>query len=323
MANCYRILIMLEHNSVLNHFHQGTRFMQSILINMALKLTSWLPLPLLHAIGNLLGRLFYWLPNDLRRVTRINTALCLPELTAAERKKLEKASLIEMAKTGLELGPMWLWSKQRSLSLIRNIHGQDQLDIALKRKQGVILALPHIGMWEILGVYGSINYPMTSLYRPPRLAPLEKIMRNGRERFGATLVATDVQGIRQLYKALSRGELVAILPDQEPRWGNGVFAPFFGVSAYTATLLTRIAHRSQATVLLAWAERLPYGQGFDLHFEDVDAFCYDQDPLQSTTALNAEVERCVQTLPTQYQWHYRRFRTRPKGQEQVRLYRRK
>lgn len=313
---------MLEHNTVSTIITKAIPVMLSKLINALLKLTSWLPLPVLHALGYITGWLFYLIPNDLRRVTRINTALCLPELNHAERKKLEKASLKEMAKTGLELGPMWLWPQQRCLKQIKNIHGKDLLDIALKRKHGVILAIPHIGMWEIIGVYGSSRFNMTSLYRPPRLSALETIMRNGRERFGATLVPTDVHGIRQLYKALSRGELIAILPDQEPRWGNGVFAPFFGVSAYTATLLTRIANKSQATVLLAWAERLPYGQGFDLHFADVDALCYDQDPVQATTALNAEVERCVRTLPTQYQWHYRRFRTRPEGQGDVRIYRR-
>jgi len=285
--------------------------MQSFLINTLLKLTSWLPLSVLHLSGRVIGWLFYIIPNDMRRVTRINLALCLPEMTTHERRKLEKNSLIEMAKTGLELGPMWIWPKQRCLKLINKIHGQTLLDLAVKRNKGVILAIPHIGMWELIGIYGSSHYPMTSLYRPPRLVALENLMRSGRERFGATLVPTDVHGIRRLYKALSKGEMIAVLPDQEPRWGNGVFAPFFNVEAYTATLLSRIAQKSQATVLLAWAERLPYGQGFDLHFEDVDAMCYNADLELATRALNCEVERCVRELPTQYQWHYRRFRTRP------------
>lgn len=288
--------------------------MQTLAIRALLTFASWLPLGVTHFLGAMLGHLLLRLPNDARRVTRINLHRCLPELTAAQRRRLEQTSLIEMVRSGLELGPMWLWRQARCLNLIRHVHGEDLLNRAMADGNGVILAVPHLGMWELIGIYGSSRFPMTSLYRPPRLTGLDDIMRHGRERFGATLVPTDAQGIRHLYKALSRGELIAILPDQEPRWGNGVFAPFFGLQAYTATLLPRIAHKSRATLLLAWAERLSGGRGFDLHFTAVSEDCHSDDLQLAATAINAEVERCVRALPGQYQWHYRRFRTRPPGE---------
>jgi KDO2-lipid IV(A) lauroyltransferase len=279
-----------------------------------LTITSRLPLRVIHALAWALGRLLAVIPNDARRVTRINLQLCLPQLDDGQRRQLERCSLIEMVKSGLELGPMWLWRQSRCLGLIRAVHGEDLLQRAMAEGRGVILAVPHIGMWELIGIYGSSHYPMTSLYRPPRLAGLDSIMRHGRERCGASLVPTDARGIRGLYKALSRGELIAILPDQEPRWGNGVFAPFFGHPAYTATLLPRIAAKTRATVLLAWAERLSYGRGFELHFETVAPGCYADDLVAGATAINSDVERLARALPTQYQWHYRRFRTRPEGE---------
>jgi len=288
--------------------------MQTLAIRTLLTVTSWLPLGINHALGALLGRLLALIPNDARRVTRINLARCLPELSDEQRRQLERTSLVEMVRSGLELGPMWLWRQSRCLKLIRNVHGEALLDQAMAAGNGVILVIPHIGMWELIGIYGSSRFAMTSLYRPPRLQGLDSVMRHGRERFGATLVPTDAQGIRHLYKALSHGELIAILPDQEPRWGNGVFAPFFGLQAYTATLLPRIANKSRATMLLAWAERLPGGRGFDLHFAAVADDCQAADPVRATTAINAEVERCARALPGQYQWHYRRFRTRPEGE---------
>jgi KDO2-lipid IV(A) lauroyltransferase len=288
--------------------------MQTPAIRFLLTLTAWLPLRVNHALAWALGRLMSVIPNDARRVTRINLQLCLPELDDGQRRELEKHSLIEMVKSGLELGPMWLSRQSRCLGLIRAVHGEDLLEQAMRDRRGVILMVPHIGMWELIGIYGSSRYPMTSLYRPARLAGLDSIMRHGRERCGATLVPTDARGIRALYQALSRGELIAILPDQEPRWGNGVFAPFFGHQAYTATLLPRMAGKSRATVLLTWAERLPRGRGFDLHFESVSADCHASDPVRAATAINAEVERLVRALPAQYQWHYRRFRTRPEGE---------
>jgi KDO2-lipid IV(A) lauroyltransferase len=289
--------------------------MRITLILLLLQLSALLPLAISHRLAVLIGWLFAIIPNDMRRITHINLQICFPDMSAAARLRLEHKSLTEMVKSGLELGPMWLWKQQRSLGLIRQVHGQALLDQAIKQGRGVIIAAPHIGMWEIIGVYGSSHYPMTSLYRPPRFAALDSIMRTGRERFGARLVPTGAQGIRSLYKALARGELVAILPDQEPRWGNGVFAPFFGLPAYTATLLPRIAHKSGASLLLSYAERLPNGQGFDLHFSELGSDCYSADLTQAATALNREIEQCVQTLPEQYQWHYRRFRTRPNSQE--------
>lgn len=285
--------------------------MQAAVIRFLLTITSWFPLRVNHALASALGRLLAVIPNDARRVTRINLQLCLPELDTGRRRHLEQRSLIEMVKSGLELGPMWLWRQSRCLGLIRAVHGADLLQRAMAEGRGVILAVPHIGMWELIGIYGSSHHPMTSLYRPPRLAGLDDVMRHGRERFGARLMPTDARGIRGLYRALSRGELIAILPDQEPRWGNGVFAPFFGRPAYTATLLPRIASKTRATVLLAWAERLSCGRGFELHFEAVAPGCYADDLVEAATAINNEVERLARALPTQYQWHYRRFRTRP------------
>jgi len=289
--------------------------MRTFFIRLVLHLSALLPLAFSHRLALAIGWLFSVIPNDMRRVTRINLQLCFPDYNAAKLRQLEHNSLTEMVKTGLELGPMWLWPQQRSMALIKNIHGQTLLDQAITRGQGVILAIPHIGMWEMIGLYGSSHHAMTSLYRPPRFSALDNVIRNGRERFGAKLVPTDASGIRSLYKALAKGELIAILPDQEPRWGNGVFAPFFGLPAYTATLLPRIASKSKATILLAYARRLPQGRGFDLYFREVSRGCYSNDPSKAATALNQEVEQCVRELPEQYQWNYRRFRSRPNNEQ--------
>lgn len=285
--------------------------MSSWLIKLFLHLSALLPLPLLHAVAYILGQLLYWLPNDLRRVTRINLQLCFGEWSASQQRRLARLSLIEAAKSALEMGPMWYWSRRRCQAAVRRVHGEALLAEAVGEGHGVILAAPHIGMWELIGLYGSDHYPMTSMFRPPRLPGLGDVMSRGRERFGARLVPTDASGIRALYKALARGELVAVLPDQEPRWGNGVFAPFFGIPAYTMTLLPRMAHKSQARVLLAWAERLPWGRGYDLHFEVLPETCRQGDMAQAAHCLNTAIEACIRKQPAQYQWSYRRFRTGP------------
>lgn len=276
---------------------------------------SWLPLPLVHRIGNLLGHSLMLFSNDLRDTARTNVRRCFPDWTPAKQQRLVLRCLQETSKAILETGALWLWPMKKVMPLVREVSGEGLVSEAMAKGQGVILAIPHLGAWEVVGLYGSSHWPMTSLFRPPRQPALNDIMRQGRERAGAKLVPTDAGGVRALYKALGKGELIAILPDQDPDRTSGVFAPFFGIQANTMTLLSRLASKSGATVLMAYAERLPNGQGYHLHFEETDAALANDDAVLAADYLNQAVEQCVLKRPEQYQWAYKRFKTRPEGEE--------
>jgi KDO2-lipid IV(A) lauroyltransferase len=209
---------------------------------------------------------------------------------------------------------LWTRAREPIRALVAQVSGEDEVKRLLARGRGLIVAIPHLGAWEMVGLYCSMHYPMTSLYRAPRLAELDTLMRHARERFGSTLVPTDQRGIRALYKTLGRGALVAILPDQVPgREAGSVFAPFFGIPASTMVLLSRLAQTTGAGVVFAYAERLARGQGSHLHFLPAPPEIYAEDLATSATAVNAMVEHCVRACPTQYQWVYKRFRVRPPG----------
>jgi KDO2-lipid IV(A) lauroyltransferase len=275
---------------------------------------SWLPLPVVHWLGRMAGRGLMLVANDMRKVAALNIQRCLPHWTEQQQRELLSECLQETAKAILEVGILWLRPLPRVMPLIREVRGEAVLSQAMAKGNGVILAIPHLGAWEVVGLYGSSHWPMTSLYRPPRQPSLNGIMHKGRQRAGATLVPTDAKGVRALYKALDRGELVAILPDQDPGRVGGVFAPFFGMQANTMTLLSRLAGKTGATVLMAYAERLPKGQGYRLHFQETDAALNEGDDMQKATRLNQAVEQCILQHPAQYQWGYKRFKTRPKGE---------
>ena len=275
-----------------------------------LRLLAKLPLPVAHSIGALLGWLLILTPNKNQRIARRNLELCLPELNKTQREQLLKKSLIETGKAVMEKGALMCWKHKRVLTLIREIVGLEYLGEAHDNDNGTILAIPHLGDWEMIGLYCSSQYPMTSLYRPLR-GPLDDFIKTGRERLGAHLVPTEGKGLRALYSALNKGELVAILPDQNPGAGKGIYAPFFGVAANTMVLLSRLANKTNATVLYAYAERLPHGQGFRLHFSPAPDDIHNQDIHVSVTALNTGLEKCIRTLSEQYWWSYPRFRQRP------------
>ncbi len=288
--------------------------MKAELIQGLLTLSARLPLRLNHLLGAALGRLALLTDNEQQRIAQINLARCFPELDQDAQRRLLHQSMCETGKLFFENGPLWLGDKAKFFDLVQAVHGEEHLRQGLEQGKGMILAVPHLGNWEVIGLYCSSRYPMTSLYRPPRLAALDPLIRRARERFGAKLVPTNAKGVRALYQALANNEIVAILPDQDPRDSGGCFAPFFGIQANTMTLLSRLINKSHATVVCCYAERLPQGHGFAIHFEPAPEGLYATDLQTAVAALNRMVEQAVRRLPAQYQWSYKRFRTRPAGE---------
>ncbi|MBK8507178.1 MAG: lysophospholipid acyltransferase family protein [Candidatus Competibacter sp.] len=283
-----------------------------IFLRGLLQLAALLPLPLAHGVGALCGWLLWRIPaNSPRRIAERNLALCFPELSIAERETLLRRNLQETGKLLLELGPLWLWRGDRVLALVREAaRDESALAAAARAKRGVILLTPHLGCWEMAGLYYSSRYPLTILYRPSRVG-LDELSREGRGRLGGNVVATDASGVRALLNALRRGEMLGILPDQDPGEEGGVFAPFFGVAASTMTLVSRLALKTGVPVFLTWAERLPGGRGFSLHLRALPEVTAAGSLEESVAALNREVEAAVRALPAQYLWTYKRFKTRP------------
>ena len=279
-----------------------------------LRATALLPLPLAHAIGTFIGWLLWRIPgNSPRRIAERNLSLCFPERSVAERDALLRQNLQETGKLLLELGPLWFWSRRRVLALIQeSVPGEEALATAVRQKQGAILLTPHLGAWEMAGLYYSSRHPLTILYRPSRLG-LDELSRQGRGRLGGKVVATDSSGVRALLSSLRDGEVLGILPDQDPGQESGVFAPFFGITANTMTLVSRLAIKTRAPVFLTWAERLPHGRGFVLHLQMLPEVTAAGSLEESVAALNRGVEAAVRSLPAQYLWAYKRFKTRPPG----------
>lgn len=291
---------------------------RAISMHAVLKLFAWLPLPVNHALGALIGWLIYLIPNRLRNSTQRNIELCFPRMSEHEQQQLIRSSLLETGKTLTEASPLWHYSKQRIHGLVKKVHGQELVERAFANGKGVIIAFPHLGTWELLSLYCSSLYPMTTLYKSPKMAYLDKLIRRGREHLGATLLP--IQGassLRHLYQALNKNQLVGILPDQEPSLGSGVFAPFFGIPAYSMTLVSRLARKTGATVLVAYTKRLPAGKGYEIFFTSTPAGFSNCTLEESVTYLNTGMEKCIRELPEQYQWSYKRFRTRPQGEQKV------
>ncbi len=291
---------------------------QGKLFVLMLRLLAWLPLVWCWQLAKLIGSIM-WLNNGrARRTTEINIQLCYPQLDREQQRQISRQSLVESSKLLTEMAAMWMWPLDRSLALIKRSCGEQLLEQASQSDQGIIILAPHIGNWELLGMYLGRHYQVTNLYQPPTSPILDQLLQSVRTRSGGDLVPTNRSGISALLTTLKKGGMVGILPDQEPEPESGIFAPFFGVPALTMTLVSNLVKKTGAQVFCAYAKRLETEKGFELVFKPADEAIACTDIEESVKAINRSVESCVVDVPEQYQWEYKRFKKRP--QEQQRFY---
>jgi Kdo2-lipid IVA lauroyltransferase/acyltransferase len=269
------------------------------------RLLGRMPLSLLHRAGAALGWLVYWLSPRYAERIRANLYASGVSGDDAQRKALLRATVGEAGKGMTELLAVWFGSDEKVTGLAVEYEGWKVAQAAHARGKGLIIVTPHLGCFEMVGLFVAQRLPMTSLYRPPRLGWIEPLMLAGRSRWRAVLAPANLRGVRMLYKALARGEVVGLLPDQTPGAGEGVWADFFGRPAYTMTLVRRLHEKSRAPVVMVVAERLPAGRGYRLRFRELAV-----QSLLDETAINRAIETEIRRCPEQYLWSYYRYKAR-------------
>jgi KDO2-lipid IV(A) lauroyltransferase len=276
--------------------------MTNFIFNTVFRLLSVLPLHVLHRLGSLTGRLIYLFSSRYAQRMRENLIQAGFSPDDEEGRKLLSTAIDEAGKSMFELP--WVWGRpyREVLDSVRECSGQQYFDAAQTNGKSVIYLTPHLGCFELAGLYCAQHRPITILYRQPRLKWLEEVMCRGRARGMAKLAKADMSGVRLLYKALKRGEAIGLLPDQVPGGGEGVWANFFGRPAYTMTLVGRLAQASDATVLLVSAQRKE--NGFVLHFEPL-TLDYSHSIAQQ---INTALEKMILACPAQYLWSYNRYK---------------
>lgn len=278
-------------------------------------LSRW-PLWLLQAIGAAVGWLAYAASPAYRLRVRENTA------GAGFNATVRSACVAHAGRMAAELPWLWMPPPSRQIDQWVRWQGGHAIDEAVAGGGGVVLLTPHLGSFEVCAqAYArrlGQRRPLTALYRPARQAWLREVEHHNRHRPGLHTAPANLAGVRQMLRALRRGETVGLLPDQVPPEGLGVWAPFFGRPAYTMTLASRLLEQTGATLLLMWAERLSSGRGWVVHVlrpQDVLEGPIDHSP----EGINRCMEALIRRAPGQYLWGYHRHkqprRVGPEGAE--------
>ena len=280
-----------------------------------LTLIRWLAqrqLITLHTLGAWLGWLAYGLSPAYRRRHGANARLA--GLSPAVRRQ----AVAQAGRMVAELPWLWLRPLDRPLGALVQWQGEGLISTALDEGRGLVLLTPHLGAFEVcaqaIAEHFGHRTRLTAMYRPARQPWLRSLEETARARPGLATAPAALAGVRQMIRALRRGEAVGLLPDQVPPEGMGVWAPFFGQPAYTMTLATRLVQQTGAALLLIWAERLPQGSGYVLRVavpaQALPVQAADDDALQQAcaVAVNTQMERLIQQCPAQYLWGYNRYK---------------
>ncbi|GAA4817925.1 lipid A biosynthesis lauroyl acyltransferase [Marinicella pacifica] len=285
--------------------------MRAFLFHFIIKLNGLLSLSGSHRLARGLAALVWRLSAKQRRIALTNIRLCYPDMSVERQQQLARYSLAETLKAVCELGVVWRRYPDQFPGLIKSVKGQHILDDALAQGRGVLLAAPHFGNWEVLNLWLSRYDDFAFLYKPPGDPKIEQLLLKYRGQGGAKQITADGKGVRTMLQQLKDKGIMAVLPDQQPKSGQGVYVDFMGHPAYTMTLFSKIAQKTRAPVVLAVAERQT--DGFVIHFRSADPGIYAHTP-QSVAALNRDIARLVAIHPAQYQWTYKRFSIQPSGQ---------
>jgi KDO2-lipid IV(A) lauroyltransferase len=276
------------------------------------RLFEWLsrrPLWLLHALGGGVGWLGYGLSPSYRR------RFAAQAQQAGVAPALARRAVAQAGRMAIELPFLWLRPLSRPVLDIVRIEGAELVEAAHAYGKGLLLLTPHLGCFEICAQAYAERFaahygPITVLYRPARQPWLREVMEASRARPGVATAPASLAGVRQMIRALRRGEAVGLLPDQVPPDGMGVWAPFFGKPAYTMTLAARLVQQTGATPLLIWGERLAGGAGYVVRLaslgEEIPADAAAQ--AESAAVVNRAMERLIRACPQQYLWGYHRYK---------------
>ncbi len=265
------------------------------------RLLSLCPLWLLHGLGWLGGWLAWLLSARYRRRFAEHAR------QAGYGWAQVRGAVGAAGQLALELPRLWLGRPVAAEFL-----GTAHIDAAHAAGRGVIFLTPHLGCFEVTpqayaAHYGAAGKNITVLYRPPRKAALQALLDAGRQRPGMAAAPASLGGVKQMLKALKRGEAVGLLPDQVPPEGMGVWADFFGRPAYTMSLAAKLAQQTGATVLLAVGERRRWGRGYRVWVEPAPAALPD-DAEAAAATINGWMEALIRRYPQQYLWAYARYK---------------
>lgn len=279
-----------------------------------MKLLAHAPLPLVRGVGAAFGHLLFYLARPRRHVASVNLALCFPGKSEAERRRIARQTFVYVAQAWLDRS--WLWHASPEV-IDRRVRIKGALAEIDEGNTPTILFAPHFYGLDAAATALTKHSakPSTTIYTTQRDPMVDEWTRQGRTRFGNVTVLHRVDGIKEIVAGLRKGGVLYLLPDMDFGPTNSIFVPFYGVPAATVPSLSRFARLGKAKVVPVVSRITKHGYDIEVlpAWKDFPSADVEAD----TAWANRQLENLIDTMPEQYYWVHRRFKTRPPGEKSV------
>ena len=286
------------------------------LLVAVIHLLSIIPDFILYPIGIAGGWLAYHLDRRHARIGMRNLEIAFPERTDAERRKILRASYLNLGRTGAEyirLGGFFYRRLARRVTYNR-------LDIwnELQKKhpgKGWLILTAHFGNFELLPAGHALHgFQISLVHHTQRFLAGDALMTFIRERAGVQIIRKH-KAAREMLRTMLRGEMIGIPFDQNAKRSEAIWVPFFGELAATPSGFDRLAMIAGAPVVPAFIVRQPDGRSHVIEiFDEVEqqrTGDKQADAIENTARYQKAIEEMIRAHPDQWLWTHRRYRTRP------------
>lgn len=275
------------------------------------------PFPLVRGFGAVLGRVLHVLAVPRRRVVDTNLALCFPTRSEAERRRMARQTFVYVAQSWFDRS--WLWHAPEAVVArrLKVVGAADVIEEIAHGHEPMILFAPHFYGLDAAATALTMHTdrPSTTIYTTQRDPMIDQWVSEGRKRFGNVITLNRVDGIKPIVAGLRKGGLLYLLPDMDFGRDQTVFVPFYGVQAATVPSLSRFARLGRAKVVPVVSKLTP--DGYEIEVLPAWKDFPSDDAVADTALMNQRLQGYIDTMPSQYYWVHRRFKTRPEGENPV------
>ncbi|MDQ3133041.1 MAG: lysophospholipid acyltransferase family protein [Acidobacteriota bacterium] len=277
-----------------------------------------LPLETSMRFGKSVGRFLAARFPKLQKTAERNLEIALPELSAAEKEKILRGTFESL---GRHLGFVSHFRKFKHediRNLVEVVGKEENFDKAYAQGKGVLFFTGHFGSWEVFNLLPpAFGFGMNILVRRIDNPLVENFVDGFRTRFGSVTL-DKTKSARKMFRVLENGELLGILADLNVQEKEGVFVDFFGIQSSTTTSIAKLALKTGAAVLPAFAVWEESKRKYVVYLEppvEYEKTENDEaDILSLTQNITKVVESYVRKYPEQWLWIHKRWNTRPPGE---------
>ena len=275
-----------------------------------MRMLAHLPLAWVRAFGWLLGWFLYFVVVPRRHVVRKNLALCFPQWTEQQRRALVPRVFVHVAQAWLDRSWLWHGNPEMTRERLRLTGAVRELD---GTGPTVIFAPHFVGMdagWTALTQ--QLPRAFTTIYTDQANKVVDAWILGGRQRFGTGRLFGRADGVKAIVSALREGDPLYLLPDMNFGPEESIFVPFYGVVAATVPSLSRFAKLGRAKVVPVTTRMTR--DGYEVRVGPAWQGFPSDDVTADTALMNERLQGYIDTMPDQYYWVHKRFKSRPEGE---------